>query len=523
MSVGCLHAGAAQVSTLVMRARLSLTIVCIAALPGCGDGSDAHDAGTTNTLDADNEIDAVADGIDRDSAGDVTTADAIGPTVEHELPSIGYDAREIANPERGQYLWLGKPAIPAEITHVDSYLRWNWRDFETSKGVYALDKIEVELGKAAASGGRFGLRIMPMCSGCEDTATKRVLPDYLHDTATFDCAGYRIPDWNSAVYLERLEALLHAIGDKYGKDPRFGFVDIMGYGNWGEWHVSPFTRSCGSDARLQITDANVRRIIDAHTKIFPERVHLVSLTHPPALAYIKTLARPIGLRVDCFGATAMMGGIPRLESEPEFTANAWKRAPFITEWCNGDTDGVTFISYPDPVTFYQRGRLQLEAWGISMLSSGNFPQRARAWDAWTAAEQTAFLDVNKHAGYRLAIRAVRAPSWATNGSSIPIDTDWENTNVAPPYRPWTVRIELRQSTRTLVATVSTLDVRKLLPTHGTPVVAHDVLTIPTTIAPGTYDVVLTITDPEHVAAPLALATTGRATDGSYALTKLEVL
>src|SRR3954470_1778881 len=108
----------------------------IVALAGCATESQgaadatASDAFADTAERADGEPEATA-------PSDATDADSSAPVVEHLLEPIGYDQKEIANPERGQYLWLGKSAMPADMPVVDSYMRWTWRDFDTSKGVYA--------------------------------------------------------------------------------------------------------------------------------------------------------------------------------------------------------------------------------------------------------------------------------------------------------------------------------------------------------------------------------------------------
>ena len=76
------------------------------------------------------------------------------------------------------------------------------------------------------------------------------------------------PDWNDSDYLSRLDALLQALGRRYGHDPRLGFVDISSYGDYGEWHVHdwPYPSRTGA---TPITVAKAEAIVDMNVRAFP--------------------------------------------------------------------------------------------------------------------------------------------------------------------------------------------------------------------------------------------------------------
>ena len=71
------------------------------------------------------------------------------------------------------------------------------------------------------------------------------------------------PDWNNETFLARWEALWAELGKRYANDPRLGYVDVGGYGKYGEWWVD--------GAALHITDANGLRMIKAVASGLPEQ------------------------------------------------------------------------------------------------------------------------------------------------------------------------------------------------------------------------------------------------------------
>lgn len=85
-------------------------------------------------------------------------------------------------------------------------------------------------------------------------------------------------------------------------------------------------------------------------------------------------------------------------------------------------------------------------------------------------------------------------------------------------------IELRDpvSGGTALATRSSIELRTFLPTGDAPVTADDAITVPASVAPGSYDVHLRVVSLDGYLEPLNLAIAGRAADGSYKLGSVEV-
>ena len=195
---------------------------------------------------------------------------------------------------------------------------------------------------------------------------------------------YFIPDWNDPFFLERIDALLSALGQRYDGDPRIGWVDIGLYGSWGEWHTvglpdeanytrgipyagsSPYydlnaqsyLHNTGNPGAYQAgTIATKNFIVDAHVRAFP-KTQLVMLTDDgEALCHALKLPDSethIGLRRDSLGSGKgwnwRFPNAPNCEDK-EIIVNRWKTAPFIAEpFGNGSSPAFpcrTFETNPD--------------------------------------------------------------------------------------------------------------------------------------------------------------------------------
>jgi hypothetical protein len=442
-------------------------------------------------------------------------------------------AREIDNPLRGQYIWLADPSDPAGWPVKDSYDRYNWRTLEPSRGVYDFSAIDRALAMAKARGGRYGFRVMPVCTGCGVG-----LPDYIAGdpsswTVRANGADVVVPDWNSDFYLSRWTALNKALGDRYGNDPRLGFVDIGGYGNWGEWHNWPYTSAYpGPLGQSQVTLDGAKAIINAVVDHFPSKLVLAqpgdsrfdaSHSGDPVrdvnsyiLQYALGKSLRVGLRDDCLGGDVVMQNAQKalLAAQilgPIDPLDRWKTAPFVTEWCGNIVPGAKAT--------FTGGDQQVSQYHVSMLSSGNYHQ---PWNDFDASQQAAFIHANKVAGYRYVLNSVTLSGTITRNSSFSVTSSWRNANVAPTYDAWRVKYQLRDplSHAVVFEALSGLDLKKVLPATTATIVADTFNVGP--LARGEYDLVVSVVDPGGNLAPMNLAIQGRLDDGSYELGRLRV-
>ncbi|PKH37735.1 protein of unknown function [Nocardioides alpinus] len=389
---------------------------------------------------------------------------------------------DLPNPLRGQYRWLGGEPTTATVTSNDVYYRDQvyWGRIETSDNVWDFSWLDAGLADAGARGGTFGFRVMAYCPGCW-MESREDLPAVTPSFVPRQAGGY-VPDWNSPGFLAQWRELMAELGRRYGDDPRLGYVDVGGYGSYGEWHV---------DAGERVSDANGLAIVEAVTSAFPTKHVLINTMTPVPFTLAALKASPnLGLRTDNLGCPDMYSTVPgdaRLQQ-------VWKTRPFFSEWC----------TRADPVL----GAQQVRQFHVSTLSSGNMPWTR---DALAGRQRAAYDKALATAGYRLRLRSVTLPTTFTAGSRITVRTAWENQGTAPTYDPWDVQLTLLHS-RSGASVTRSLG-RPLDGLTGTEKRRAGVDT--KGLAKGKYAVYVGVVDPSGYAAPMHLANTGRTTRGTY--------
>jgi len=396
---------------------------------------------------------------------------------------------DLANPHRGQYRWLGSAPSPSTWPARDVYYRDQvyWGRLEPTPGAYNFSYIDAGLNAAGASRGKFGFRVMAYCPGCwmeartDKVAFPPVTPSYLPRQPNTN-----IPAWNSEAFLSSWERLMAALGARYGNDKRLGYVDVGGYGKYGEWWVDYGTQ--------KITDANALRMVAAVNKAFPTKTVLFN-TMPSVDLTLKALATNprMGLRTDSLGArnmNSMLAVDTRLQS-------VWKTRPVFTEWA---TNG-------EPVL----GRDQVKTYHLSTLSSGNM---RLSYDAMTATQKSAYQTAIRSSGYRYYVSRV-AVGKLLRGQRTAVTTTVSNLGVAPTYDNWSVQLWLYNSAgKKAYAKALWVDPRKILPGTKT---TTTYVSVPTTLPRGTYTAAIVVLDRLGYAPPMYLADYGRRGDGAYTL------
>ncbi len=452
---------------------------------------------------------AVAPLVAADTASaDPTPSSVVAGPATFQPTVLGSGAPEAANSLRGQYRWMGYASQPASWPAPDLYYRDQtyWGRLERTKGVYDFSYIENGLKAAAAAKGKFGFRVVSYCPGCwmelrEDQASfPPVTPTYLPvqpGTGTIYGPNKRListaPDWNNEAFLSRWEALWVELGKRYANDPRLGYVDVGGYGKYGEWWVD--------GAALHITDANGQRMISAVAKAFPNKHVLINTMSPVAFTMAAINANPnLGIRTDSLGCPNMYSMV----TDPNDTrlSEVWKTRPFFSEW------GTT----GDPVV----GAEQVSTWHVSTTSSQNM---RLTYDAMTLTQKAAYRQATSNAGYRYSLSRLSVGA-VSPGQKVAVSLALKNSGSAPTYDPWTVELRLTDSAGRLAARLPlSVDLRKQLPGSQTYL---RTVTAPAGLATGTYTVSVAVVDPSAYLAPMALANTSRLSDGSYRLGRVGV-
>ena len=396
---------------------------------------------------------------------------------------------DLPNPLRGQYRWLGAEPTPATVTSNDVYYRDQvyWGRIEPADNAWDFSLIDAGLAEAASRGGKFGFRVMAYCPGCW-MESRTDLPPVTPPFVPRQPDGH-VPDWSSAAFIGQWRELMAELGRRYGDDPRLGYVDVGGYGSYGEWHV---------DTGQRITDARGLEVVAAVTAAFPSK-HVLLNTMTPVPFTLKALKahRNLGLRTDSLGCPDMYSTVPTDARLQE----VWRTRPFFSEWC----------TRADPVL----GAEQARRFHVSTLSSGNMPWRV---ESLTARQRAAYARALATAGYRIRLRAVTLPRAFAAGSRITVRTSWDNQGTAPTYDPWRVQLTFVHA-----ATGRTVTRSLGQPLDG--LVGRDRSTARVRtrgLARGRYDVLLSVVDPSGYSAPMHLANAGRTATGAYRVGSVKV-
>jgi hypothetical protein len=419
------------------------------------------------------------------------------------------------NPSTGFYIWNGRNVAP--IVCKDIYSRCNWTLFEPSQDVYDFSLIRREAAKVNGI-GKFGFAFRCVVEGIN-----RAYPAYIDGktkawySPTKKCW---VPDWNDAYFLERHDALVAALGKEFNHDPRIAYVEIRSFGNWGEWHLFGFENP---PVPLQkITDATIRKMIDAFVKHFPNKQIIMMSDNPIGLRYAlsqSNLANPIGWRRDSW-CNKQMDALQR-SAAWDLAKDRWMTAP------------VTVEGYGNTGMDYKLALPHVSNYHISSIGNGNFGNVGNStWTDYPINVRNTLLASAANAGYKYVLNNVSfnftTASNVTPSSNVPTITaptitasaSWSNVGNAPTYNKWNVMYNVCSNNKVISSTVSKLDLRKLLP--GSITIKDTLGPLAPGLAPGMYDVELRITDSNnYYVNPLSIAGNfNRQANGSYYVGKL---
>lgn len=400
---------------------------------------------------------------------------------------------EIPNLLRGQYRWMGYDAQPEGWPGGDTYYRDQiyWGRIEPADGQFNFSYLDAGLADAQARGGKFNFRVMSYCPSCWMTFREdwpAVTPPFLPTKP-----GTDVPDWNHPTFITQWEALMAELGRRYGHDPRIGIVDVGGYGKYGEYWTD------GNEGKISV--ANSQRLVGAVIKAFPN-AHVVLNTMDPNLVVPAVRKYPrLGLRTDCLGAYNMYSIIPTTPA----LQDVWKRAPVISEWCH------------QPTATPSEGLKQVRRYHVSMVSSGN---NWTPYAEMSGAEQAAWRNTAKAAGYRYAVASVTTSKVIRRGTKTTVASVWRNDGSAPTYDRWQPRIGLRDAHGAVVWQARwKVPLANMLPGKHR---RTDKVKIPARIDKGTYTLVTQVANQSALYAPMNLANTERDASGWYPLTRVRI-
>lgn len=477
------------------------------------------------------------------------------------------------NETSGTQTVSGYPAV------LDYYRRFTIRDFLNEDGTTNFTKFDSKLHAAMDARQKFSFGVMqgfPYGDGNFNWLSTFSGTDQRTGTTKSGNAAYplawhtamqaeTIKDWigesgdwvhnhNSASYLTKWNALHAAINTHLqtgSYQPGWaaapipyknviGYIDIRGYGSYGEWHVAltaPGNNYQNFPSGTFPTVASYKSIIDAQVNNYQD-FRLVMITNsldglrlgntgtPVEIAhylYTRTTTKGfVGFRMDHFGdhtgddelADDSYDDFQLQKNSHSFSGyrfdtafnNRFKLAPFYGEPPGGPTSSFGVVQGVFP--------RQVRKWHVTMVGNGNFGQG----NTPTGQSADSVRQGYRTAGYHLRVTGGDVVSAAT----LTINLKWRNFGLTPTYENWLVQYSLRNGAGTTVWTGnSSFDPYLFLPEYGE-VTKTSTFAKPA-IAAGSYGLYVTVKDPLDYRLPLPLQITGRETaTGSYFLTNITI-
>ncbi|WP_199439758.1 DUF4832 domain-containing protein [Umezawaea beigongshangensis] len=366
----------------------------------------------------------------------------------------------IANPERGLYRYSGdcdksdfsvdvlrqyREAQGITLVMCVFYLA-EYRNAPIAQT--ALDRLQRQFTAARAAGVKFVVRFAYTTAESGDDAPKdRVLS-----------------------HLDQLAPYLRANADVIGV-VQAGFV-----GAWGEWY---YTRNFGDLGVISSTDwANRKAVVDKLLSVLPADRAVQLRT----LAYKRTMfpgnAR-LGHHNDCFLASPTdMGTYENTSVDYPYLENETRTVPM-----GGETCGVNAPRSDCPTATAELSRFH---W--TYLNTDFHQGVLQSW-----ADQGCLAEVTNRLGYRLTLRDGSFPATAARGSGLAVRIGLTNDGYAAPVNPRGAALVLRNTSTGAVTRLPLgADPRTWQP--GAHTVAQTV-TVPSSLAPGSYALLLELADP----------------------------
>ena len=495
----------------------------------------------------------------------LSIASFLPATLFSQTTSISFTPISFSNidffytPGRGAEQWhYGNDVkIPdASITspRTDYYRRFQWTQFEdATQDVYDWKDFDTAMHEAIRAGQKLSFGIMTAFDGAEegyavfDTGYASY-PGYLHTLmksetvkdwkAAANGSGANpscttcmwVPNWNSNYYLNRWGALNRALASHIATTSYNGvayanaiqYVDIRGYGNYGEWHTVGYLDDVdASPTGTRITVASQKRIIDSVAVAFPNYPLVVMIAafesyksgftgikNDSAIAhYALTQSNTwgkFGWRRDSYGSTETYLSSILENNNAHYQGvrfdtaimNRYKYAPIVGE----PNFGTQMTVLPSQVRRYHTNSFGNGNYGVTLSN----------------ASKDSIRLASKLAGYRIVLDSGRITSTIVPGTQFQLTLYWKNVGLNPPYENWSAGFQLKNAGGTVVWTANSSMVIKGFQPNTTASIT-DNLTLPGALTAGTYTLSLIIKDTNGYRQPLPLAISGRNADGSYDL------
>ena len=496
--------------------------------------------------------------------GGTVSALAAAPQVTvapHESDEI------LANPDMGwetfEFSSRQDKSLPAWIPSTVRYERWGWGKLEPQPGQLDTEFLDKVLKETHDAGQTMAFRVMCCstgyhCPGCgngrtlprgakiepspatapSDGATPRNYP--YHPKWLTQVGGkellvdfrgrspYAIPDMDDPVVIQRHLDFIKRLGARYDGHRDIAHVDLGSIGWWGEWHMTASTQ--GKMPRPE----NCLKIVDGYLAAFKKTPLLMGIDGGEAAKY--ACAHGTGWRADCLGdmrglaggAWCHMWNLYPVQIRDEGIQDVWKNAPVAWEIC---WDLQHCVDQRWPLRYIFNYALACHPSVLNNKSSP-LPQ-----DAIVRPEIERFL---RRLGYRLVLHELTHPAEVRPGEDVLLSMKWQNLGSARCYKPYRLAVRLSPGAAPGKVFVSTITADRWLPGSidlftkdflrqpndlppGPVVAVSDRITLPKDFSAGPRVLSVALVDPATELPVVQLGIQGRASDGWYPVSKIQVV
>lgn len=323
-----------------------------------------------------------------------------------------------------------------ETKDIDStlvYVELKWSDWEPIEGEYDVDFVNehYNLEYYKEDNREVIFRFI-----CDDPGEEEHIdiPEWLYQKIDGDGTMYTIdygrgfsPNYSNPVFIEEHAEAIAALGEYFGEDDFFIYVELGSLGHWGEWHVN-YEKGIQRLPEYAIRQDYIRPYLDA----FPNAMFL--LRYP----LIDAIENGFGLYNDMTGdydetlywLEQMKGGIwEQTELEEQAVClDTWKTHPIGGEFASTYEDRHFMITDFD-LTYESITESHQSFIGPKIIIDES--------DTDYRAPMNKIL---KTIGYRLYVESVSVDM--NNSDSFKITCSFGNDGIAPVYRNYEVKLTL---------------------------------------------------------------------------------
>jgi len=384
---------------------------------------------------------------------------------------------ELANPERGLYVWAADNLASWTQAQADAQFKAGYRL------VYAPVRLDAYANGTLPESALAGLSKV---FATARRAGLKVIPRFLYNYPAGETEYRAAKDAPLSRVLQHIVQLKPVLAEN---------ADVIAYlqagfvGAWGEWHTSSNNLTAPA-ARTQIRDALLAALPAGRFLQLRYPGYLMEWSPQAPQWRDGSAAARIGVHNDCFMASATDVGTYSEDAairqrERGYVAALSAVAPFGAETCNPADE-----ANPTPRTECSDIVREGRQFGLTYLNDSYY--RALFHTRWET--QGCMAEVKRSMGYRFELMALRHSAAVPAGQSGELTLTLRNSGWARAFNPRSVQVLLRHRSSGAVVrmALASIDPREWLPGSTSTVTAA--FTVPSGTPAGAYDMLLALPD-----------------------------